>query len=491
MEIEPFEFIQSSFLGQQSVWKLTDLSSPTNTFKGAIGLFVVYGSWNRTTKDNAGIVRLLHSLLSPHRREDVKYATGSVQAGSCDEELDACCGDNNDGPNAPDHALPCPPEHLPAILLILKRSSMKQPEVRYLTSLSSNDILKYWKDSSASISDSISTEFTQILRSFGMAYSIPPPMTGSGEAIRVFVAGDRMSVGKTSVCLGLLSSLVAKGYPCESLAYIKPATQNEKPQLVQRYCERLGIPCVPIGPVVYYRGFTRAFLAGETESSRELLQKVEDAVDTLAKGKRVVIVDGVGFPAVGSICGTDNASVARASGYPNGRKRRPPGVIIVGGSGVGGAVDAFNLNATYFEMARVPVLGAIFNKLSEEGFYSLENVRKQISLYFGQNGHQIRHGRQAFGFVPLFAGIAGGAKDAMKGVEEFGRIFEKHVDVNAIMDAAARAQEQSFPQPMEMSSDEEKHIVPTSNKKQKLSSGARSRAEIEAAAIRAGAAPSA
>ena len=32
--------------------------------------------------------------------------------------------------------------------------------------------------------------------------------------------------------------------------------------------------------------------------------------------KRVLIIDGVGYPAVGSICGTDNADVARACGYP-------------------------------------------------------------------------------------------------------------------------------------------------------------------------------
>ena len=37
-------------------------------------------------------------------------------------------------------------------------------------------------------------------------------------------------------------------------------------------------------------------------------------------------------------------------------------------------VDAFNLNATYFEAANVPVIGAIFNKLSLNGFYSLENI---------------------------------------------------------------------------------------------------------------------
>jgi hypothetical protein len=131
---------------------------------------------------------------------------------------------------------------------------------------------------------------------------------------------------------------------------------------------------------------------------------------------------------------------------------------MVGGSGVGGAVDAFNLNVTYFEWVHVPVLGAIFNKLSLEGFYSLEHCKTQISNYFGQNKHQIQHGRQAFGFIPLYPGIAGGGDDEpamMKHVKDFVRIFGEHVDIDGILEAASKVQDQSFPRPMETSSDEE------------------------------------
>ena len=31
---------------------------------------------------------------------------------------------------------------------------------------------------------------------------------------------------------------------------------------MQRFCEEQGIRAVPVGPVVYYAGFTRSFLAG-------------------------------------------------------------------------------------------------------------------------------------------------------------------------------------------------------------------------------------
>jgi hypothetical protein len=251
------------------------------------------------------------------------------------------------------------------------------------------------------------------------------------------------------------------GYPAKSLAYIKPATQSESAQLIQLYCEKHGIECVPIGPLVYYRGFTRAFLAGETESTTALLKSCQQAVDKVARGRRVVLVDGVGFPAVGSICGTDNVAVLCACSYPiragvnattmmadNSMvlSRKPMGVVLVGGSGVGGAVDAFHLNACYFEQRQVPVLGAIFNKLSETGFYSLENCKAEISKYFDQQQQAHDHGNlqhpkrgRSFGFLPLFPAIAG--DKAMDHVEEFLKIFSSHVDVAAIVEAARQVKE--------------------------------------------------
>jgi dethiobiotin synthetase len=263
------------------------------------------------------------------------------------------------------------------------------------------------------------------------------PHTEAEGAVRIFVAGDRSSVGKSSVCLGILGSLLAMGYSAEKLAYIKPATQSESTQLIQTYCESHGIHCVPIGPLVYYRGFTRAFLAGETASTDDLLAGCGAAVDRISRGKQIVLMDGVGFPAVGSICGTDNAAVCLACSYPlaNGT-RKPASVVLVGGSGVGGAVDAFNLNASYFERNHIPVVGAIFNKLStEDGFYSLENCRAQVTSYFAQNERQQRLERQPFGFLPKFDKLS---KPSLPVAEEWIRLFGQYVDVATILSAAER-----------------------------------------------------
>ncbi|GBG29424.1 Hypothetical Protein FCC1311_056452 [Hondaea fermentalgiana] len=193
----------------------------------------------------------------------------------------------------------------------------------------------------------------------------------------IFVSGDRSQVGKSSTCLGLLATLHEKlGYAAHELAYIKPATQCEAVQLVTRYALKHGIEA-PTGPVTYVSGFTREFLAGNTKTSEEMLQDIEEAVGALRRtpGRRLVVVDGVGYPAVGSIVGLSNAAMARRIGAP---------VVLVCPSGVGNAIDSYNLNATFFEAHGVKVLGALFNRFSREGFYAVDKAEPSIRAYFAQ-----------------------------------------------------------------------------------------------------------
>jgi len=297
----------------------------------------------------------------------------------------------------------------------------------------------------------------------------PPEPPPHSTCIRIFIAGDRSQVGKSSVCLGLLGSFLHLGYKPSQLAYIKPATQCEATQLVAQFCEHHGISCTPIGPIVYYKGFTREFLEGNTETSSELLAKVTKAVDQLSIGRQILIIDGVGYPAVGSVCGTSNASVAQACGYPlvsdpaEGSKSKSEivprrlgaaPVLLVGKSGVGDAIDSYNLNSTYFEASSVPVLGAVFNRLPTDGYYSLENCKEAVETYFEKS----RPGEKAFGFIPevdfLKPSIPSEPHsksqssdepdtppiDKMELAAQFVIQFLKHVNVIQIIGAAKQAQ---------------------------------------------------
>jgi dethiobiotin synthetase len=159
-------------------------------------------------------------------------------------------------------------------------------------------------------------------------------MTSSCTSI--FIAGDSSSVGKTTTCMYLLASLLHCNYLPHELAYIKPVTQCEAEQSISIFCQQVGIACVPIGPVVFYKGFTRSFLANETCTTHQLLEQIESAVNALKMNKKLIIIDGVGYPSVGSICGISNADVA---------KRLLTPVLLIGKPGVGDAIDSYNLNA--------------------------------------------------------------------------------------------------------------------------------------------------
>lgn len=161
----------------------------------------------------------------------------------------------------------------------------------------------------------------------------------------IYVSGDRASVGKSTICLSLLASLCSKKYynvlPDE-IAYIKPITQCEEETEVTRFCQSMGIECIPIGPVVFYRGFTRAFLRGETDSTVAYLAQIRSLIDGLMSTKRLVIVDGVGYPSVGSICGLSNSDVCHS--VVTGHQNLPLPVLLVGKPGIGDAIDSYNIN---------------------------------------------------------------------------------------------------------------------------------------------------
>jgi hypothetical protein len=186
------------------------------------------------------------------------------------------------------------------------------------------------------------------------------------------------------VGIGILDSALRAGFLPSELAYIKPATQCRHVQLISKYCAKKGITHRGIGPVVFYTGFTRECINGEGPSPEELLSRIDDAVNKISEGKKLVLVDGVGYPAVGSVVGISNAQVARRLHCP---------VIIVGKHGVGDAIDSFNLNLAYFEKFSVPVIGVLFNKVEEP----FEDTKVHVERWFGKNMPDLH----IYGFIPF------------------------------------------------------------------------------------------
>ena len=287
----------------------------------------------------------------------------------------------------------------------------------------------------------------------------------------LFIGGDKSAVGKSTTCLCLLASLLAgpstgkdgasthtdiMTFKPEDLAYIKPVTQCEADTTVTKFCNEVGIACIPIGPVVFYKGFTRSFLAAESEFTREeYLEQVRASVAALGLGKRLVLIDGVGYPSVGSICGLSNAEVCRALGERVvGEVERPlrsPPVLLVGKPGVGDAIDSYNLNERYFQSFGVRVLGALFNKLNNDptDYYYVGNCRESIELYFrrknqdrlvraaGGGSSSLFDGSESkvYGLIPLFPPVSAMEQVGAGGAEMQALVahFMQHADLRMLL----------------------------------------------------------
>jgi len=208
----------------------------------------------------------------------------------------------------------------------------------------------------------------------------------------ICVAGDVSGIGKSTIALGLLGVL-AKTYPLEKLAYIKPATQCVSAQPVVRWCSANDVACIGVGPVVFKHGYTYDVLDGRDGSEADRLSKIVSACHKIGEGKDVVVVDGVGFAAVGSVAGVSNAQVAAALGAPT---------ILVSKPGVGGTIDMVNMMLSYYDNHKATILGMIVNYRESPGRHSLENTTNYVSKYFRRTRPKL----SMLGFIPVCTNLA-------------------------------------------------------------------------------------
>jgi dethiobiotin synthetase len=240
------------------------------------------------------------------------------------------------------------------------------------------------------------------------------------KQLRIFIAGDKSSCGKSSICLSLISFI--EKYESSAtqeqqrggiapVGYIKPCTQCIDTQLVWKYCYTHQLPFTGMGPIIYYNGFTSDVQQEQKDLSveqvyqkeSERVQKAKASVEELKS--KWVIVDGIGFSSVGSVVGCSNARLAHELDAP---------VLLVvnmeNGS-LGNAIDNFNLNCLYMEhyyrqermldcesdmqTYKRRVIGVIFNKIPKDLY---EQRKRDICIYFKTH---VRKQIKLYGFIPL------------------------------------------------------------------------------------------
>lgn len=188
----------------------------------------------------------------------------------------------------------------------------------------------------------------------------------------IFIAATGQNVGKTTLCLGLLSGLKKR---FSSVGFCKPVGQElvktgdgndvDKDAVLFKDYFNLASPYTTISPVHCPSGFTRSFLDNEV-AEESLLKQVTDAWTHLQKNHDFMLVEGTGHVGVGSLFNLNNAEVAK--------HLKLEMVIIVTG-GIGSAFDELSLNIEMCRSLNVKVKGVILNKV-------LNDKREMILEYF-------------------------------------------------------------------------------------------------------------
>ena len=150
------------------------------------------------------------------------------------------------------------------------------------------------------------------------------PETGRSQR-PIFVAATKQHVGKTTVSLAVMSGLQKR---FNKVGFIKPVGQQHVPVVdkanenlrvdkdVVLMREHFGLSHVDyrdMSPVIIPSGYTKRFVDGHI-TLEEQLKDVEVAMEHQNQNSDVVLIEGTGHCAVGSIVGLNNAKVASLLG---------------------------------------------------------------------------------------------------------------------------------------------------------------------------------
>jgi len=210
---------------------------------------------------------------------------------------------------------------------------------------------------------------------------------GTKSSRPIFVAATRQHIGKTTTCLALMSGL-KKRFP-HSIGYIKPVGQQHVPvhsdlmgteirvdkdvTLIREHFELQHIDYQHMSPVLIPAGYTKDYIDGKI-SSDEQVNAIMDSVRAISEVSEVILCEGTGHCAVGSIVGASNGKVASLIGAD---------MVLVANGGLGSCYDELELNRVLCEQNGVNVAGVIINKVRTDKY---EQTKSYMSRALGKLG---------------------------------------------------------------------------------------------------------
>lgn len=210
--------------------------------------------------------------------------------------------------------------------------------------------------------------------------------TPSSNPSPVYVAATRQHVGKTSTCLALLSGLQKR---FNRVGFMKPVGQqslkvqnkagdwiniDKDAVLVKEHFGLDHLEYQHTSPVLIPKGYTRDYLDGKIRMEHQEAL-VQEAYRAIRSTSDVILCEGTGHCAVGSIVHASNAQVASWLDAK---------MILVANGGLGNTFDELTLNKVLCDKEGVEIAGVIVNKVQPEKLdQTREYIQKAMDLHWG------------------------------------------------------------------------------------------------------------
>lgn len=188
----------------------------------------------------------------------------------------------------------------------------------------------------------------------------------------IYVSATKQHVGKTTTSLALISGL-KKRFP-NTVGFIKPVGQqhisvyseadgttirvDKDVTLMKEHFQLNHCDYRHMSPVLIPNGYTKDYIDGKI-SNQDQLDKIQNAVRQVASRNEVILCEGTGHCAVGSIVGASNAKIASMIGAS---------MVLVANGGFGSCFDELELNRVLCEHHNVNLAGVIINKVIPEKY---------------------------------------------------------------------------------------------------------------------------
>mmetsp|Transcript_15676 Transcript_15676/g.24397 ORF Transcript_15676/g.24397 Transcript_15676/m.24397 type:complete len:390 (-) Transcript_15676:108-1277(-) len=189
----------------------------------------------------------------------------------------------------------------------------------------------------------------------------------------IFVAATKQHVGKTTVSLAVTSGLL-KRFSKSGVGFIKPVGQQHVPVKTSQSAETIRVDkdvCLVkehfkldhldyeyMSPVIIPRGYTKDYIDGKIEHELQV-QRIQNAYEHLSVNTDIMLCEGTGHVAVGSVVNLNNAQVAAMLNAD---------MVLVANGGLGSAFDELELNRMHCQAHGVRIAGVVINKVLPEKY---------------------------------------------------------------------------------------------------------------------------